>query len=60
MPRLLVLFPLLLTAVAVAKKPNLVLAFADDLGRYASAYRDPQRPGPNDLIETPNFDRVAR
>ena len=41
-------------------KPNIVFAFADDWGRYASAYRD--RPGEgtiNELIDTPNFDRVA-
>ncbi|MCY3693580.1 MAG: sulfatase [Chloroflexi bacterium] len=41
-------------------KPNIVFAFADDWGRYASAYRN--RPGEcsiHDLIETPNFDRVA-
>lgn len=40
--------------------PNIVFAFADDLGRYASAYADPQHPSPNDVIQTPNFDRVAR
>ena len=41
-------------------RPNIVFAFADDWGRYASAYRD--RPGEgkvHELIETPNFDRVA-
>jgi arylsulfatase A-like enzyme len=38
---------------------NIVFAFADDLGRYASAYADPNRPSPNDLIRTPNFDSVA-
>lgn len=43
-----------------AKRPNVVFAFADDLGRYASRYSDPRRPSPNDVIQTPNFDRVAR
>jgi len=42
-------------------RPNIVFAFADDWGRYASAYR-PYEPEntPNALIETPNVDRVAR
>ncbi len=43
-----------------ADPPNIVFAFADDLGRYASVYADPQHPSPNDVIQTPNFDRVAR
>ena len=41
-------------------RPNIIFAFADDWGRYASAYRD--RPGESsihELIETPNFDRIA-
>lgn len=43
------------------KKPNILFAFADDWGRYASAYA--QHEGPNSLnhlINTPNFDRIAR
>lgn len=56
---------LLILAVAAlaqdrARRPNLVLAFADDLGRYASCYRDPDLPSPNDVIETPHLDRIAR
>lgn len=43
-----------------AKKPNVVFLFADDLGRYASAYSDPNRPSPNDLLSTPTFDRIAK
>ena len=43
-----------------ADRPNIVLLFADDLGRYASAYSDAKRPSPNDLLSTPVFDRVAR
>ena len=42
------------------RPPNIVFAFADDWGRYASAYRG--RPGEgtiHELIDTPNFDRVA-
>lgn len=41
-------------------QPNIVMMFADDLGRYASAYGDPRRPSPNDIIKTPVFDRIAR
>jgi N-sulfoglucosamine sulfohydrolase len=41
-------------------KPNIVFAFADDWGRYASAYAKHEGPGSiNELISTPNFDRVA-
>ena len=45
------------------KRPNILFAFADDWGRYASIYADPKVDGPgspNDLIQTPHFDRVAR
>ncbi len=41
------------------RKPNILFAFADDWGRYASVYADPTHPSPNDIIKTPNFDRVA-
>ena len=42
-------------------RPNIVFAFADDWGRYASAYAQHQTPGNlNELINTPHFDRVAR
>ena len=41
-------------------RPNIVFAFADDWGRYASAYARHQPPGGlNELIHTPHFDRVA-
>jgi len=41
-------------------KPNIVIAFADDWGRYASAYHGIDGTSPwNDLIETPNFDAIA-
>jgi N-sulfoglucosamine sulfohydrolase len=40
--------------------PNIVFAFADDWGRYASAYRRFEGENSiNALIDTPNFDRVA-
>ncbi|MBL9212108.1 MAG: sulfatase [Opitutaceae bacterium] len=44
-----------------AKRPNIVFVFADDWGRYASAYAKTDGPGTlNDVVRTPNFDRVAR
>ena len=46
-------------SAALPEKPNIVLLFADDLGRYASAYGDSQRPSANDLLSTPVFDRIA-
>jgi uncharacterized sulfatase len=46
-------------AIAAAR-PNILILFADDLGRYASAYADPEQPSPNDLLRTPVFDRIAR
>ncbi len=54
---------LLLVASSVtlaADRPNIVFAFADDWGRYASAYAELEPGGPADIMQTPNFDRVAR
>lgn len=46
---------------AEARRPNILFAFADDWGRYASVYQDLVARGtPNDLVHTPNFDRVVR
>nr|WP_226895616.1 sulfatase [Luteolibacter marinus] len=53
------LFALLTLHLGAAERPNILLLFADDLGRYASAYADPQHPSPNDVIRTPAFDRIA-
>ena len=40
-------------------QPNIVFAFADDWGRYASAYKDIEGPNSlNQLINTPNFDQL--
>ena len=45
---------------APSAQPNIVFAFADDWGRYASAYAKHQALGGlNELIQTPHFDRVA-
>jgi arylsulfatase A-like enzyme len=46
---------------SAASKPNILFLFADDWGRYASAYAKLDGPGGiNDVIRTPNFDRIAR
>ncbi len=40
---------------------NILFVFADDWGRYASCYRGLDgRPTLNDVVQTPNVDRVAR
>lgn len=46
---------------AAAKRPNILFFFADDWGRYASIYQKVDGPGTmNDLIKTPNVDRIGR
>lgn len=46
--------------VSAEDRPNILFAFADDWGRYASAYREVDGEGTvNDVIKTPHFDRVA-
>jgi len=41
-------------------RPNILFAFADDWGHYASAYAAlEEQPGPNSVVMTPNFDRIA-
>jgi N-sulfoglucosamine sulfohydrolase len=55
------LFSMACVSMCLAKaQPNIVMMFADDLGRYASAYSDPNSPSPNDIVKTPVFDRIAR
>jgi len=45
---------------AETRRPNILFAFADDWGRHAGAYARIDGPGTaNDLLRTPNFDRVA-
>ena len=48
------------TALA-AERPNILFCFADDWGRYASAFAAVE-PGPsaNQVVKTPNVDQVAR
>lgn len=51
----------LLSSVSVLKadRPNIVMAFADDWGKYASVYGKLEPGGINDHVSTPNFDSVA-
>jgi N-sulfoglucosamine sulfohydrolase len=57
---------LLLTSIGAlaaepGKRPNILFAFADDWGRYASIYAEIDgKGGINDVVRTPNFDRIAR
>ena len=58
---LFLFLPALVAGAATARRPNILFAFADDWGRHASAYAQLDGPGSvNDVIHTPNFDRVAR
>jgi len=43
-----------------SQRPNILFAFADDWGRYASAYAQLEPGGIGDLVSTPHFDRLAR
>ena len=44
-----------------AQRWNILFLFADDWGRYASCYKGLDgRPTLNDVVKTPNVDRVAR
>lgn len=45
---------------AAEQRPNILFAFADDWGRYASIYAEREPGGINDLVSTPHFDRIAR
>ena len=57
----LLLAPLAALHAAEIRRPNILFAFADDWGRYASVYTHLVARGtPNDVIHTPNFDRVVR
>ncbi|HUG89800.1 MAG TPA: sulfatase [Planctomycetaceae bacterium] len=49
------------TPAAEAQRPNVLFAFADDWGRLAGAYAALDGDGGiNDVVRTPNFDRLAR
>ena len=47
------------TSTDSTRRPNIVMAFADDWGRYASAYRGIDTSGICDVIVTPHFDSIA-
>ena len=45
---------------ATDERPNILFCFADDWGRYASAYaHGAEDQTPNSVVKTPNFDLVA-
>ena len=48
-------------SAADAERPNIVFCFADDWGRYAGCLDkvDGGRPSLNQIIKTPNIDRMA-
>jgi len=47
--------------VGAADRPNILFCFADDWGRYASAYAKVDgKPSPNEIVKTPHIDRIAR
>ena len=47
-------------AAEPVERPNVLFCFADDWGRYASAYAALEdRASPNQVVKTPNIDRVA-
>ena len=48
-------------AGAEQERPNILFAFADDWGCYASAYAAlDKQPSANDVVHTPHFDRLAQ
>lgn len=50
-----------IAADTAAGRPNILFCFADDWGRYASIYGEMEaRPSPNQILKTPNIDRVGR
>ena len=56
-----ILFCVRTYAAAPQTKMNILFVFADDWGRYASAYAPVDKvPSFNDVIKTPHVDRVAR
>jgi N-sulfoglucosamine sulfohydrolase len=55
------LLALTVSAFAADKPLNILFLFADDWGRYASIYAEHEKlPSPNQVVKTPNIDRIAR
>jgi arylsulfatase A-like enzyme len=49
------------STLQASDRPNILIIFADDWGRFASAYARSDGPGsPNDVVQTPSFDRIAQ
>lgn len=60
-PSLCLLGVTLPTEVKCDSRPNILFVFSDDWGRYASCYKGLDgRPTINDVVKTPNVDRVAK
>ncbi len=56
----LLLTALFLIPLRADDRPNILFFFADDWGKYASCYRHLDgTPSLNDVISTPNIDRIA-
>ncbi len=49
-----------LHGISNTNAPNILFAFADDWGKYASAYaKVEEQPSANSVVKTPVFDRIA-
>ena len=58
---LLLILLLSSSCLQAADRPNILFAFADDWGRYASAYaKTDAGPSINQVVKTPNFDAIAK
>ncbi len=57
---IIVLLTGLIFGLNAADRPNIVFCFSDDWGRYASIYRDAEKPGLNDVINTPALDEIGK
>lgn len=58
---LLAVLVLAVAALPAAERPNVLVLFADDLGRFLSSYAKADGAGSmSDVISTPNIDRLAR
>ncbi len=42
------------------EKPNIFFFFADDWGRYAGVYSNPDKPSLSDVLNTPHIDRIGK
>lgn len=57
----LLIIPIVPPLRAADGRPNILFCFADDWGRYAGVYATVEnRPSINQVLKTPNIDRMAR